>query len=273
MPYALPLEFCQNGARMKNIEFSAERILSLTNCPAVRVFDSIDSTNTAAKAMAANNSAHGEVVIARLQTKGRGRLGRSFCSPEGGLYMSIILRPTIRGEDALKLTAVAAVAVAEAIEKHTSHKALIKWVNDVYIGGKKVCGILTEASLKQDGGIEYAVLGLGVNLYTPRGGFAEEIADIATALDKDNLDENELAADIINLFMEYYHDLDNVDILNKYRARQMLVGKKVSVIRFDGEKRDAVAVGVDDDCHMVVEYDDGRQEAVFSGEVSLRIKG
>ncbi|MBP3348993.1 MAG: biotin--[acetyl-CoA-carboxylase] ligase, partial [Clostridia bacterium] len=84
---------------MKNIEFSAERILSLTNCPSVRVFDSIDSTNTAAKAMAANNSAHGEVVIARLQTSGRGRLGRSFCSPEGGLYMSIILRPTIRGED------------------------------------------------------------------------------------------------------------------------------------------------------------------------------
>ncbi len=128
---------------------------------AIDVRESVTSTNTVLKELAEHGGREGMVVIAQRQTMGKGRLGRSFYSPQGGgLYMSVLLRPRFSAEEALSITTAAAVAVARAIDDVTGERAMIKWVNDVYFHGRKVCGILTEASVDfENSGLHYAVLG------------------------------------------------------------------------------------------------------------------
>ena len=136
---------------------------------------------------------------AGMQTQGRGRLGRSFFSPsDSGLYMSILLRPDMAAADAVKITTAAAVSVALAVEKVSDQKPDIKWVNDIYINGRKICGILTEASFSMEsGGLDCAVLGIGVNTYEPEGGFPEAIRDIAGPIFHERKSDmrNRIAAD------------------------------------------------------------------------------
>ena len=151
---------------------------------AIDVRESVTSTNTVLKELAEHGGREGMVVIAQRQTMGKGRLGRSFYSPQGGgLYMSVLLRPRFSADAALSITTAAAVAVARAIDDVTGERAMIKWVNDVYFHGRKVCGILTEASVDfENSGLHYAVLGMGVNLTEPEGGFPGEVAQVAGAL-------------------------------------------------------------------------------------------
>ena len=141
----------------------------------VRVFGVVESTNLLARDMARHGVVQYTAIVAQEQTHGRGTHGRSFFSPpDTGLYMSIVLRPDESVTDALFITTAAAAACAEAIESIFEAKAEIKWVNDIYVDGKKVCGILTEGLLRPDGsGIEYAVLGIGINVYKPRQDFPE----------------------------------------------------------------------------------------------------
>ena len=129
-------------------------------------FEELDSTNSYLKEMAAKGAQEGTIIIANRQSAGRGRLGRSFFSPEEkGIYMSILLRPDISLERAVLITSMAAVAVAEAIEQVSGIQTKIKWVNDIFLNKKKVCGILTEAGIDAETGtLEYAVLGIGVNV-------------------------------------------------------------------------------------------------------------
>lgn len=239
----------------------------------ITVVECVDSTNKYLKEKAVGGAKEGTVVIADTQTGGRGRFTRKFYSPSGcGIYMSILLKPQIPAKDAVLITSAAAVAVAESCEALCGKKAQIKWVNDVYIEEKKVCGILTEGSIKPDGNFDFAVLGIGINAFSPEGGFDDEIKDIAGAVFNEKTENlrNRLAAEVIDRFFDYYRDLRKKTFLDKYRERSCVTGEKINVIK-NGEKIKAVALGIDNDCRLLVEYDDKTQEYLSSGEISIRL--
>ena len=149
----------------------------------IEVVDRLPGTNAALRSRADAGAREGLVLIAQAQSAGRGRGGHSFCSPPGGLYMSILLRPEIGARQAVGLTAMAAVAAARAAERLCGVPITIKWVNDLWKNGKKVCGILTEAALDLESGmLDYAVLGLGFNVAAPADGWPEDLRDVAGTL-------------------------------------------------------------------------------------------
>ncbi len=231
-----------------------------------------DSTNRIAREK--GMAGHGDcLIIARSQTAGRGRMGRSFLSPEGGLYFSFLFHPEGSASESLSITVAAAVAAARAIDLLAGGQSQIKWVNDIYRGGRKVCGILTEAKLGAGGRVCYAVLGIGVNLIPPSGGFAPEIADRAGALFPPGTDTSairpSLAAAIVNEFERIRQTGE--DFLSEYRERSLLPGREILVLRPDGQEIPAVAEGIGDDFSLLVRYADGRREALSSGDVSIRL--
>lgn len=233
------------------------------------------STNALVRERADAGAAEGLVIIANEQSAGRGRLGRSFYSPPGtGLYLSLLLRPqSFSAAQAVRITTAAAVAMCGAIEALSGRKAGIKWINDIFMAGKKVCGILTEASFGLENGlIEYAVLGLGVNLCRPEGGFPPELGSIAGAvLDSAVSDaKNRLAADFLDRFMGIYSDKGLTGYVEEYRARSLAIGRRVTVISAAGS-RPAEAFGLDDQCRLLVRYDDSSEAALSSGEISIRL--
>ncbi len=235
------------------------------------------STNDDAKALAAAGAVQYTVVQAEHQTKGKGRLGRSFYSPQStGLYFSVILRPSaLPIEDTLFITTAAAAAVAEAIELVCGKVCGIKWVNDLFLKDRKICGILTEAAFTPDlKGLTYAVLGIGVNIAPPEGGFPSELQTIANTIYDDpntvpeGLRERLLAA-ILDRFYAYYTQLPEMSFLEAYRSRSILTGRNVTVHRGDLQYP-ARVVGIDDRCRLILEQD-GIQTLLESGEVSIRL--
>ena len=241
----------------------------------LEVQKSVVSTNSLLKELAIQGEAEGKVLIAEEQTCGRGRLGRDFYSPaKTGIYMSILLRPKMTVEDSLFITTSAAVAIAKAIEKIADCEAKIKWVNDIYCNGKKVCGILTEAGIDfEGGGLEYAVIGIGINVSKPKGGFPEELTNIATALFSSNKYSSDLrsqlVAEILNNFWIYYENISNKTFLTEYRDRSLLIGKEINVISGENSTR-ALALEIDDKARLVVKLSDGEIKTLSSGEVSIR---
>ena len=241
----------------------------------ITVVEETRSTNTALRALAEAGAPEGTVYIAQSQTGGRGRMGRSFFSPTGtGLYLSLLLRPTTwEPARAAQLTAAAAAAMCEAIREVTGKEPGIKWVNDLLLDGKKVCGILTEASFSMESGVlEYAVLGLGVNVYPPEGGFPKELGEIAGAvLDTPGEDvRNRLAGEFLNRFLAGYAHPEDRSFLDTYRRRSVAVGRDITVLS-GGHERRAFAFGVDDDCRLLVRYDDGTEQALSYGEIRIAI--
>ncbi len=276
----------------------------------VEVLDEVVSTNTLLKTRGAEGAPAGTVVIADTQTGGRGRLGRSFYSPNHtGLYISVLLRPSdMDPAKALHITTMAAVAACEAIEDVmvwsglVSHDHMasddaemqksivrpkIKWVNDIILQDRKVAGILTESAINATSGkIEFAVLGIGLNVYAPEGGFPEEIKEIAGAILPIEIEgaRSRLAAAFLNHFFERYACVSNSEneakqnqILDEYvkayKARSIVLGKSVNVIPTGGgERRTAQVLDITDDCNLLVAYTDGEcEEAMLSsGEVSIR---
>lgn len=240
----------------------------------VQVYGTVSSTNTLAKDAAEEGAPEGTVIVAAEQTAGRGRLGRTFCSPpDTGLYMSVVLRPSLAAEKALNITTAAAVAVCRAIEQLSDRTACIKWVNDVFMDGKKVCGILTQAAFEPEtGGLSYAVLGIGINVRAPKGGFPDEIRDIAGAVFEDGEgDRCALAAAVLDAFFAEYRRLQDGAYIEEYRARSLLDGHAVTVHAPTGD-RAATALCVDEDCRLRVRYDDGGEEALSFGDVSIRLR-
>ena len=235
----------------------------------------VDSTNLIAKRLGAAGEPEGAVIVAEAQTAGRGRLGRSFLSPAGtGVYITLLLRPRLTANDSLWLTTAAAVAVAGAIEAVTDADAKIKWVNDVYVNDLKVCGILTEAAMDLESGcLEYAVVGIGINVRPPLGGFPEELRDIAGAiLPADNADadaRSRLTAEVLARFWAFYQALPEHPFHAEYCRRSWVVGRDVNVLR-GNSSRPAHVQGIDEACRLLVEYEDGSQEALSTGEVSIR---
>ena len=243
-----------------------------------RVYESISSTNTVLKGMAAEGAPEGLCLIAGEQTAGRGRMGRSFYSPaDSGLYMSLLLRPQIPAAEAVRITACAAVAVADAIEALSGVETQIKWVNDVLIGGKKVCGILTEAALDcESGQLHYAVLGIGINTAVPAGDFPPELRGIAGAVFRAQKPPElrcRLAAAVLDRFMDYYADPGGKACFDGYKRRSLVLGKEINILMPGREPEPAAALDLDEDFGLLVRLPDGSVRKLNSGEVSVRLPG
>ena len=242
----------------------------------IDVRHTVTSTNDLLKQLAVDGTPEGYAIIAAHQTAGRGRFGRSFYSPDGsGLYISLLLRPKMRAEDSLFITTSAAVAVCRAIETVSGGRLSpkIKWVNDIFVNSKKVCGILTEAAVSFESGmLDYAVLGLGINITTPEGDFPKEIKGVATSLfgdvEQDNI-RNRLAAEVLRELEALIDDPAADDYLDEYKKRQLLINKDMIVIKGD-KRRAARALGIDERARLCVRYEDGTTEALISGEVSIK---
>lgn len=258
--------------------FSSKSILDI--CPKelagrldITLFDELDSTNTYLKKLARAGAPEGRVIIARRQSAGRGRLGRSFYSDAEGLYISVLIRPHMKSESMVFVTAMTAVAMARAIERTVDTDPMIKWVNDIFVRGKKVCGILCESAFGADALSEYVVIGAGVNITEPFGGFPADISAVAGALlphgSGQELRSRLAAAFLEELFSEYAR-LDSRSFLDEYRRRSMVTGKNVSVIS-PTLTRHGKAVAIDDDCRLIVRFDDGTAEHVSTGEISVRV--
>lgn len=232
------------------------------------------STNTELKALAAAGAPAGTVLIARRQTAGRGRLGRSFYSPQGtGLYLSVLLRPNASPEEILQLTPLAAVAAARAVQKACGAEVGIKWVNDLYFKGKKVCGILTESSF--DPSVQDApavICGLGFNLFPPKDGFPPELASVAGALTEE--EDDTLFPRLTAAFLEEFSKalLAPFSVtLEEYRRRSVLTGKTVCspTESFPGE---GLVLGIDDQGGLRLRLEDGKEITLQGGEVSIRVR-
>lgn len=245
--------------------------------PEITYLDEVDSTNTYLKHLALSGVSEGTVVIAKAQSMGRGRLGRSFFSKGGiGIYMSILLRPRLRLQDASLLTCMAAVAVARSLDAHSSSKVGIKWVNDIYIDGKKVCGILTEGAADNRGNTAFAIVGIGINLCAPDGGFPPDLKDVAGALFSDKAIAQKaypiIVDSLLDEFFSMYTALPSQSFTHEYASRSILIGKQVMLTQ-GGQQRPCHVLGVNQNCHLLVRYEDGTEEAVFYGEaVSLSNK-
>ena len=247
----------------------------------VEVLQEVDSTNTylkrrAHELKAAKGDADGpwRAVVASSQQAGRGRMGRTFVSPAGtGVYLSVFLTPRLSAQQAVRITTAAAVAACRAIEDCVpDRQPRIKWVNDILIGGKKTCGILTEASIDlESGGLDWAIMGIGFNVYEPEGGFPQELkaiaGPIATRRQRDL--RSRIAASFLKQFHDVCSDLDGGGFAAEYKRRSFLIGQPIHVIR-SGEMRPATALDIDGECRLLVRYEDGSTEALSSGEVSVR---
>ncbi|MGN0999258.1 MAG: biotin--[acetyl-CoA-carboxylase] ligase [Faecousia sp.] len=238
-------------------------------------FDTVQSTNTLARAMAEGGAPHGTVLVADRQTAGRGRRGRSFLSPPGmGIYMSVILRPQAAPAELMHLTCSAACAMCDAVEKSAHFRPGIKWTNDLVYGGRKLAGILTELSLNSGGEIAYAVIGIGINCCQREEDFSPEIREIAGSLSMaagKPIDRCAVAAAMTEALWRMDTRLlsDRQKILQQYRKDCVTIGRDVSLVRSDSV-RHGHAVGVDDEGALLVCFPDGHTEAVNSGEVSVR---
>lgn len=246
----------------------------------IRIYKTVSSTNTLLKKMASEGEAEWTVVLAKEQTEGKGRMNRKFYSPsDTGIYMSILLRPDFAATESLFITTMAAVAVAEGIDDILHTETKIKWVNDIYQNDKKVCGILTEASINvENAKLEYAVLGIGINVKEPKTEFPEEIRHIAGSLGGEKLSDeksdnlrNRLIADILVRIYNYYLRLDRHEFMSKYKEKSMLIGKEVYILS-DKEQKGLQVLDIDENAALVVQDFEGNIQHISSGEVSVRLK-
>lgn len=245
------------------------------NNGSVHIFDTLDSTNNKAKTMAMEGAPHGTVVISESQTAGRGRLGRTFVSPQGsGIYMSMVLRPDADLTKAMLITTAAAVSVCRAVRRITGADAGIKWVNDIYADGKKICGILTEATTDfETGSLESVIVGIGVNFKcSDKTSYPEDVLEGITWIydgKEPEVSRNELAAAIIDETLRQCEDLDNKDFLEYYRQYAVMLDKDVVCIR-GNERWEAHTVDIDDWGGLIVRGADGKLQTLSSGEISIR---
>lgn len=239
-------------------------------------FPTIDSTNTRAKALAAQGAPHGTVLIADHQTGGRGRMGRSFHSPAGtGIYLSVILRPDCMPQELMHLTCAAAVAGCEAVEASCGIRPGIKWTNDLVCGSRKIAGILTELGISSQGRVDYAIIGIGINCCQKETDFPEDIRHMAGSLHSvtgDFIDRAKVAAALTDALYRMDQGLlrNKEAMMNRYRKDCITLGKTISVVKADGIIRHGNAVDIDIDGGLVVSFSDGKTETVSSGEVSIR---
>ncbi len=230
------------------------------------------STNDELKRLALGGERETVLFVAESQSAGKGRKGRSFFSPDRtGVYMSLLIHPSLTAEMCPLITPLCAVAVAEAIEKVAGIKTDIKWVNDLFVGGKKVAGILTEGAFTEKGA-DYIIVGIGINLAEPKKGFPEEIRDIAGFLIKGEDDlRSQLAAETVNIFMHRMKEIESRAFLDDYKKRLFFFGEEITVKAPEGDYK-AVAEDIDSMCRLIVRSESGERKALGSGEISVGLK-
>lgn len=234
----------------------------------------IDSTNVRAKRLADGGAPHGTLVAAGHQSAGKGRRGRAWESPEGtGIYMTLLLRPELKPEQAPMLTILMAQSVADAIQTVTGITPGIKWPNDIVMHGKKVCGILTEMSTEMSC-IHYVVIGVGINVHQQT--FPEELKDKATSLDlagAQSVKRAELVTEVMRRFEIYYEQFEKAGDLSVIweQYNKMLVNRDREVrVLEPGHEYNGHAIGIDKNGELLVHRENGRIEKVYAGEVSVR---
>ena len=250
-----------------NTENIAE-LLSVSASLGVRLcpLDVTDSTNEEARRQASADMSAPALIIANAQTKGRGRMGRSFHSPaESGLYMSYLVSAKSDIEDTVRLTTASAVAVSLAIEEIYGISTEIKWVNDILMNGRKVCGILCESF--STGDKRFAVIGIGVNISTAE--FPTEIKDKAASLSEGSDKKYALAAAVLKNLASFYSDPRDPKIAKIYKERSAVIGRRVRLTG-DGELLLATVDDIEDSGALCVTLDSGERRVIRSGEITLR---
>ncbi len=257
---------------------SAEHLQSglTTKCVGrmILFFGVVKSTNESAKRIALQGAQEGTVVVAEVQTGGRGRFGRKWFSPAGGLWLSVVLRPKISPADAMKLSFVAGLAVAQTLHEAFALDVETKWPNDVLIGGRKVCGILSETSTKGDN-VAYVIVGIGVNANFGRAALPKDLQESATSLQEELGRPVELEKLFTSLLkkLELLHDqflAEGSDgILAEWKRLSGILGKEVEVVS-SSERFVGHALDVDPDGALVVVEGNGSVRRVFSADVSLQ---
>lgn len=238
---------------------------NLTNIR-ISVSSETDSTNSEAKRLAQSGATLPLLVCAESQTNGRGRLGRSFYSPKGtGLYMSLAFEPKAHMTDAVTITSAAAVAVASTLDELCGTDAKIKWVNDIYVNEKKVCGILAESFIS--GGTAVIVVGIGINCTTED--FPHELMDRAGSVGKVN--RNLLAVKITEKLMNYAENLGERLWLHEYKKRSLVLGEYVNYTE-NGITRTALAIDVNNNGGLIIS-DNNETKTLSTGEITVRIRG
>ncbi len=262
----------QDSYRLSAEDISINLSPEILDRISVKVYPTIDSTNQEAKRLLSDGAKDLTVIISSHQSAGKGRLGRTFHSPDrSGLYLSVIVTRELDMSDAILVTSAAAVAVREALASVCSRKVGIKWVNDLYIGEKKVCGILTEGvSGFESGKMESMIIGVGINLFPPEGGFPEEIASIATTLFEEETPQvNPLAARVITSLVHVLDDLHDPSIMDRYREHSLVLDRHVKVLQGNTAYTGTVK-SINDDGTLNVVDDQGSEHLLSSGEISLR---
>lgn len=240
----------------------------------IEVLRRIDSTNNYLKQLAKNGAPEGTVIIAEEQTAGRGRRGKSFYSPaKNGVYMSILLRPALKLQQSVMITVLAAVAVCQALTNLCKIDAQIKWVNDILVNKRKLCGILTEATIGNHGeNLDYAVLGIGINVYGKKDSFPREIQNIATSIEaclgQISFTKNQFIAEVLNCLDQQYKALSTRTFLQEYIRRSCVIGKEIYVLH-NTRKEKVTALSIDEDAHLIVQDKFGNKKALNSGEISI----
>lgn len=237
----------------------------------IHLYDRLESSNQTAKRLALSGAPHGTLVLTNQQSAGRGRMGRKFESPAGqGIYLSLLLRADIPAADAQTVTVSAAVAVCRAVKALCGLELSIKWVNDLYYHGKKVCGILTEAGADLESGrLEWLVVGIGLNFTTPPEAFPAELRRLAGSLFPGGPAPVSRVALAAAIARELLTLCPAFDCLEEYRTRCFVPGHWVTVCT-DRETYAALALSIDDAGRLVVRRENGREEALQHGEVSIR---
>lgn len=236
----------------------------------------VTSTNDVAKTLAHNGVKEGTVIISQEQTAGKGRRGKNFYSPsKSGVYMSLVLRPKCEIEQSLLITVLAAVAVSRVIENVSGENVKIKWVNDVFCNDKKVCGILTESSLNaENNGVDFIVLGIGINIQEPKGGFPTELEGVATSIFKEKSVSfditNKIVAQVLEEIWSLYLNFDKNSFLQEYKDRSFLIGRKVEIISLE-KTQIATVLEIDDECRLKVKLENDEIKILSSREVSIRL--
>lgn len=242
----------------------------------IKYLETVDSTNTFAKKLLLEEAEEPDLVISNIQTAGRGRLGRSFFSPENrGIYASFILKPFAKIESSILITVAASVAVSKAIEKVTKLETGIKWINDIYVDQKKVCGILTEAVTNFETGIiDRIILGIGINFKASESGFPDDIAERAGALymgnTTDDITRNQLITELILEVDKCLSNIEAPEIIEYYRQKSIVLGKQIKVLNMGEETSiKGTAVDIDKNGFLVIETETGLI-TLNSGEISIR---
>ncbi len=252
------------------IEITSDRITEYLgeNSFSFKIFDVIDSTNSYAKNNIGENISNC-VIIADKQTNGRGRCGRDFYSPaDNGIYMSVVIRVDKIFSDIELLTIATAAITHYAIEKVTGKKCEIKWVNDIYLNQKKICGILCENILgKNTSVVEYVIIGIGINVKTTDD-FPQELTDIAGSLSMEDIDRNVLIAEILKGIREFSTNFDFDRYLSYYKEHSMVMGK---TIKFEQNSQEffGKVIDINSSGHLIVELKDKSVMALKSGEIRI----